>query len=160
MGLFITAYKNIRPATADEILAGQWSFFATVADKDFAVNIELLEKQVYYMGEKTALVDMYSYRAFNDFRRYLAKSFIGVPAENIWRSPRAYPQDLPFFRLINFADNEGVMDWGTMRILKQDFERYAQTMLNDTQFGFHHYLESWLELTALASDENCAIKYH
>lgn len=65
-----------------------------------------------------------SYHGYNDWRAWLARTFVGVEPEAIWAHPEQY-REAPFYPLINFSDAEGFIGPVTSRILAADFARFA-----------------------------------
>lgn len=127
MGLDISAYSYLRPAENVEMEDGE--------PKDWArywrpgASMEWSEKQWPGRGEGIDPTTVYekhgtfdfragSYSAYNEWRDWLAKVAGFASAEECW--DRGKLGD-PFFELIHFADNEGVIGPKVAAKLAEDF---------------------------------------
>lgn len=67
------------------------------------------------------------------------------------------PTDIPFYELINFANNEGCLDWEVSAIIYSDFEKFnekAKSEMND--FDYSKY-ETWLETFKSAKNSGVVV---
>ena len=67
--------------------------------------------------------------------------------------------EIPFYDLINFADNEGCLDWEVSQTLYADFEKYnekAKLKMNEYDFDYKIY-KTWLETFKAAKNNGVVV---
>lgn len=126
MGLSVTVYKNIKHCNDEDA-----NFVAYVADKSWKWKVKNLIYNQAYKGDFIDNVGIDCGYGFHGlFRGFLLKiagrpDLIGsdgkVEYEKIYKE-----KGLPFFDLIDFADNEGCLDWEVAEKILVDFELYAE----------------------------------
>lgn len=97
-----------------------------------------------------------SYSGYGQFRRALSTAALGVEPEAVWADPDAYA-DLPFFELVNFADNEGTIGPEAAADLAGDFAEHRERVcpaLGDGPNGdyYREKYDEWAAAFALAAD--------
>lgn len=103
-----------------------------------------------------------SYRGFGAFRERLARTFLDAHPSAVWNNPGKYA-DLPFFELINFADNEGCIGPEAALDLYGDFVAHRDAWISECSddpddFDRSRYLE-WTTACERAAD-NGFIDFH
>jgi hypothetical protein len=147
MGLDIKVYQNIRleddPGIAD--------FKAYVIDPAWKSRIKNLVDGGYYSGTCVYRGAGYSYSTHGEFRGYLLKLIrMNGLVKDDGNPDYSFPgfdnliKGLPFEELINFADNEGCLDWECCEKLYQDFLSTAHKVVESAGFleGIYH---DWLQ---------------
>lgn len=66
-----------------------------------------------------------SYSGYGHFRGLLTRAALGIDPRGIWADPDA-AVDLPFYELINFADNEGTIGPEAAADLLADFDEHGE----------------------------------
>ena len=69
-----------------------------------------------------------SYSRYHEFRGDLAMAIVGITQYEIQSNPDKY-RDKPFFELIYFPDNDGVIGWKAADRLAQDFRDHRDRYL-------------------------------
>lgn len=95
-----------------------------------------------------------SYSGYNAFRAELAQ-LAGRTVEDYWQG-RANHE--PFYELINFADNEGVLSPDCAKALIPDFEQHRGAFLtrNQDSYWIETY-DEWLTALRLAADDGLVV---
>lgn len=142
MGLDAKAYINIKLSEKED----DYEFTAYVIDKSWEHKIKHLEKGKSYTGEKVYHLST-AYSRYNRFREALV-ILVGktdlVDSNGIkWH---ILPTDMPFYELVDFADNEGCLDWETCSTIHADFVRYS----DQAKIGLsEHFYSMYLDFMAL-----------
>jgi hypothetical protein len=94
-----------------------------------------------------------SYGGYNEWRDWLSRSFLGVPARAVWENREKYRGE-PFFYLINFSDCEGIIAGVAAKKLAKDFANHKLRALNVPRSDdwFINKYNDWRKAFALASD--------
>lgn len=100
-----------------------------------------------------------SYTGYGRWRSWLCRAQLGVDPQQVWDEPHLFDGE-PFYELINFADNEGVLGPDACASLARSFDSYRGNILAkafSTTTGAEGalYAESyddWARATALAAD--------
>ena len=169
MGLDITAYKKLTPvqdglAVLDKNgdLADSDSFFRisdldiTCTEKDWPGRTSGLEPGVFEFEER---LDFWagSYSGYNEFRNWLATVGGWESDEACWHGPAT---EGPFYELINFADNEGVIGPNTAKKLEKDFADFREEATKKATADWHMSdYDQWHNAFALAA-KGGAIDFH
>ena len=148
MGLNVLVFHNVE--VTDDIENSD--FKAYVLDEDWRPRIKNLEIGKYYKGIISFAEISYPYSSHNRFREKLIKlidreDLLDENGHIIWDN---ITDDIPFYELIDFADNEGCLDWETSEILYKDFVQYepkASKEMNDHEYLLYDY---WLKTFAVA----------
>jgi len=102
-----------------------------------------------------------SYSGYGEFREALSAAVLGVRASAVWNDPDAY-RDKPFFELINFADNDGVIGCEAAADLAEDFRQHREAVLekwdNDVDRDWlRSKYDKWLASFELASVDGMVV---
>lgn len=97
-----------------------------------------------YVGEKEYHFCVGSHFYYDNWRDWLAYSFFGVKAEEVWRNHRKLIGK-PFVELIDFSDCQGTIGPKTSAKLYQDFREYRQFALFSTYVDESEKYETYLE---------------
>ena len=176
MGLDITAYGHLyridrtpqNYPTIDKLveLGSLWRPGAALewAEKTwpgrtagFTADSTLMVDRVYGSSE-TFRFRAGSYSGYGHFRDWLARLAGWESAKACWDDPR---QAGPFFELVNFADNEGVIGAKTASKLAEDFHEYERKALaeSDIEPWYHRSYTNWHIACDIAA-QNGAIDFH
>lgn len=141
MGLSVTLHKGVSPSPLND----NGDFMAYQTDEMFLYNSTALQDGAWYVSKKQEHVIDYAYSSHRVFREKLA-SLIGLTAEQIWATPSKYKHN-PFFKFINFADNEGVIDWISAKEIAADFVKYKDDAQKDFANDVHfiNAYQSWMD---------------
>lgn len=122
MGLDATAYSTATLLEPHERTDDCWDEHrrAYIIDPDFHRSLRGLVSDRCYAVEGSRVRVSNSYGGHGHLRRELARVFLGVEPEAVWRAPDDYA-DRPFFELIHFADNEGTIGPEAAADLAADF---------------------------------------
>ncbi len=94
-----------------------------------------------------------SYSGYNQWRNILSEIMLGTSANSVWETPKEF-EGYPFYELINFADNEGIIGPKTSMKLSLDFEMHREKIAERARFQmwiletYDHFAEAF----KLASD--------
>jgi len=124
-------------------------FLWTYPNKDFPHQANGLQTG-YYKGAKVLGFRAGSYTGYNQWRDWLARTMLGVSAETVWRHPADFAER-PFFELINFADNEGVLGPETCKRLAEAFAAHDEQAQNSGEF--YDLYQTWRKAFELAADD-------
>lgn len=98
-----------------------------------------------------------SYTGYGAFRERLAE-LVGTTPSAVWAASEPLV-DLPFYELINFADNEGVIGPDAAKDLLADFREYQDSWRDEIialgphgQDYYHRQYENWIRAFELAAD--------
>jgi len=143
MGLDVRTYGNIKLADNEK----DADFMAYVINEDWKHKIKNLQDGKAYNGDDVFSGVSYSYSSHNRFREKLVKligrkDLLDSEGKIKWDE---LPAEIPFYDLINFADNEGCLDWEVSNTIYSDFEKYNEkAKLEMHSFDYSDYL-TWLE---------------
>jgi abortive infection bacteriophage resistance protein len=110
-------------------------------------------KPGYYTGDVVASFEAGSYDWYNKWRAELCKKAIVVDMKKVWNDPEKY-KDAPFYWLVDFADNEGVIAGDAFEKLREDFKAIDITF--DDGIGNQKF-KQWKE--AFSIDEARCVKF-
>jgi hypothetical protein len=159
MGLDVTALSKVTlVATEGELdeMYDQGYEYAWI-NRDFADRADGRESGFYSYGERLSF-PAGSYSSYNAFRDWLSQTMLGVPAATVWDNTDAY-EHAPFFELIHFADNEGIIGPGPAKRLAAafiDFDEKAQAEGGDF---FYESYANWTQAFKLAADDGL-VEFH
>ena len=122
MGLDVALYTNISIADSDEP-----DFIAYVNDEEFEDRIKNLINGGYYRGDRSKTSVSCGYSTHNKFRGALLNLIGRYDLTNGDKPNFAVINeftDIPFIELVNFADNEGCIDWQSCGELAIDFNNW------------------------------------
>lgn len=168
MGLDITAYSHLKHVSNHQDLADEYcedEYHVTAygykgfdrsyrglegMDKEFGPG--LVGGDCYTMTEGTERHRFRagSYSGYGAFREALA-SLVGPSVADYWQES---DPDLPFYEIINFADNEGTIGPDAARDLLEDFRthRDAFARTNSDSYWLETY-DDWITALELASND-------
>lgn len=155
MGLDVRTYGNIKLAENEEYA----DFIAFVIDEDWNHKIKNLQIGKGYTGDVTYRGVSYPYSAHSRFRERLIeligrKDLLNEQGNIIWDE---LSYDTPFYDFINFADNEGCLDWEVSNTIYSDFEKYnEEAKLGMNEYDYSKY-KTWLETFNTAKDNGVVV---
>lgn len=166
MGLAITAYRQIRKKAWDHTSPQNPTdagFFWAYCNKDFPGRNDTVEhREVYAFAERFDF-SAGSYGGYGDWREELA-IMAGWPllrsgdreahAFSAWRATSG-----PFWELIHFADNEGVIGATTAAKLAKDFAEYQSKADAHPDDWFRDMYAKWRKAFEIAADGG-AVDFH
>jgi hypothetical protein len=157
MGLSVTVYENVQITDSED-----FDFCAYVIDDSWKCKIENLKYGAKYTGYAINNFS-YSYRAHGFFRAYLLKiagreDLIKPDGRVDYEKLYSEKSDnIPFFDLIDFADNEGCLDWDFAKKILKDFESYAGKRIHEEDVYMYNVYSRWHKAFKLASECNGVI---
>ena len=155
MGLDVRTYGNIKLAEKEE----KADFTAFVIDEDWKHKIKNLQDGKSYNGDVVFRGVSYACSSHNRFREELIKligrtDLLDLEGRIKWME---LPKDIPFYELINFADNEGCLDWEISKVIYSDFEKYNEiAKIKMSDYDYSNY-EIWLETFKAAKDDGVVV---
>lgn len=156
MGLDVDVYTNVKKADIND-----FNFRAFVIRDDWSHKIKNLEKDAFYKGDRVSGLVSYPYSFHNRFRKELFKMVIkneGFHKVGHWLNVES-GSFFPFCELLDFADNDGCLDWSICEELHEQFEDWLQRA---NEFLSSDYLKvyiEWLEVFALAKDKGGVVVF-
>lgn len=149
MGLDVKVYGNIRVAKNEDYA----DFKAYVIDEDWKHKIKNLQDGKSYSGDVVFRGVSYPYSQHSRFREELIKLIDRdylLDSEGKIKWPEL-PSEIPFYDLVNFADNEGCLDWEVSSTIYNDFEKFKEkAKLKMNGYDYDCY-EIWLNTFKSAS---------
>lgn len=145
MGLSVYVYKDVRRTDVEDDI----DFYAYVISESWRYKVKNLEYDKGYKGSDYFSFVSYPYSTHSRFREFLLKV---ISREDLLSDGRiiwdklVLEKDLPFYDFINFADNEGCLDWEINGKIFKDFIRFKGNMLIiEADIYFKNMYENWLE---------------
>lgn len=129
MGLSVSAYKKISKVDVTNDDGERLGYLRAWVNPDFPGRADEIEHRAWYAYEDSCKGISRSYGGYGDWRNQLAE-LAGWPtkpgakrshAESAWEAESG-----PFWELINFADNEGVIGAAVSAKLAKDFAAYQE----------------------------------
>ena len=168
MGLDITAYRQVWAAPDcakgdDGYLEDYDSFFRVYNIVDFQSRAAPLEEGACYGFEESMDFRAGSYSGYGEWRNELARiaGYLAHPAatrhpysEGAWAALSG-----PFWELINFADNEGVIGSTVAAKLAADFAAMDAKAMQTTELWFYELYRTWRRAFEMAADSG-AVSFH
>lgn len=181
MGLDMSCYSNVKPATDghdipdgeswceadDHVKVYAYSGFTHaltgVAAETTVTNTDLGGGMLEVKGCYDTSESEYhgfragSYGGYNAFREELA-NMVGRSAGHYWGGDGN--PDWPFYELVNFADNEGTLDWVCAKALLDDFLQYRDEFARRNPPEKNWWLETyddWITGLRLAADHGLVV---
>lgn len=179
MGLDITAYSNLKVVTAeehdakDEDWCEEGDHVTAFADAVFPRSFRGLEGWdlteighgfrgglCYATGERTETIRFRagSYGGYGMWRRDLAE-FVGHDLEGDYWGTTDDLENLPFYELLNFADNEGCIGPEAAKDLLADFQTHGERYRATHDDYFVAKYDDWTRACELASQDGL-ISFH
>ena len=159
MGLSVNVYKNIKVTYNED----EYNFIAYVIDPDWRYKVKNLEYDKYYVGELVNNSIRYPCSSHGEFRRVLlniiGRADLVSMEDDIYWDLLEKETDMPFYELINFADNEGCLDFEISKKLYGQFVEYkdkAAKYLEDDEYTRQKYME-WLEVVKDGKDKGVVV---
>ena len=126
MGLSVTVYKNIKPCSDEDA-----DFVAYVCSTKWEWKVKNLTYGKSYKGDYVKKVGVDCSYGFHGLFRGFLLEIAGRPDllcsdEKVDYDKIYKEKSLPFFDLIDFADNEGCLDWEASEKILVDFELYSE----------------------------------
>ena len=148
MGLDVSVYKNVKTTNSEE----DYDFVAFVIDEDWKYKIKNLENRARYKGEMCDASISYAYGSHNRFREHLVRmmgrdDLLSNRGEIKW-DQLCEEKELPFYDFINFADNEGCLDWETNKKLYGAFVEWKNKAIKyaESELYFDGNYKNWLNI--------------
>jgi len=157
MGLSVSVYANYNITEDEE----QYDFKAFVIDDYWLYKIKNLVNRAYYNADRIYRGVNYSYGNHNRFRETLIRlidkvEYLDSKGHIIFE---ILPPDMPFEAFIDFADNEGCLDFEISEIIFNDFLKYndkAKTILNEYYFLY----EIWMKTFEIAKNNKGVVVFN
>lgn len=168
MGLDITAYRQLQPSPGEPLDADgepvDWKnvFFPGTSmewsEREFPGRAEGIQLRMPYQFAEKYRHGGHSYSGYNKWRNLLAVFAGYTSAEDCWKNHVSGP----FFELINFFDNEGVIGPVVSGKLLADFQKNRER-LRTWSDPDRSYLESrydeWTKVFEFGADGG-AVRFH
>jgi hypothetical protein len=145
MGLGICAYSkielveelsvdeaNIRGDTPDGLI---YLYFLD----EFKERADSLKAGFYKVNGTDYRFRAGSYGGYNDWRNILSEVMLGIAPDIVWTNSAKF-KGQPFYELIDFADNEGIIGPRTSMKLSLDFETEREKMANRARQRFQFWI--------------------
>lgn len=148
MGLDVKVFNNISISNESE-----GDFKAYVIDNSWEYKIKNLEKDKYYIGDFLFRGVSYPYSEHNRFREKLIKlikrvDLLDSDGRIKWGE---LPKNIPFYDFIDFADNEGCLDWEISTVIYNDFNKFKDVAKLEMCNIDYAYYNTWLDTFKKAS---------
>jgi len=159
MGLDIVVIENVKKVELEEDAI----FTAYVIDSAWEHKIKNLEQGAKYEGDiyNTGVSYPYSYHTY--FRKRLLElinrhDLIDANDQIKWEQIGKEPY-FPFKELIDFADNEGCLDWETNEKLYKEFIEYDSLakIFEDDESDFYEFYKAWREVFEIGRNKNSVV---
>jgi len=155
MGLDVRTYGNIKITENEE----DADFKAFVIDESWKHKVKNLQYGKLYTGDEVFRGVSYPYSSHMRFREALVKlvgrvDLLDLEGKIKWNE---LPKDIPFYDLINFADNEGCLDWEISEIIYSDFLRHNETAKLTMNIYDYSKYATWLETFKSAKDDGVVV---
>lgn len=169
MGLDITAYEIVEPYDGDttnrDALCDRDDLVHVYTIAGFEARLPPLRKGWYRVSGKTVRFKAGSYGGYNAWREDLCQMALGVTPDGVWEHPETFSGQ-PFYELINFADNEGVIGTDAAAKLAVDFDtwdarafaRWCEGGSHLDQYSYDRY-QNWRAAFRLAAERGC-VEFH
>jgi hypothetical protein len=159
MGLSVSVYKNIKPCSDEDA-----NFVAYVASENWKWKVKNLIYNQAYEGEFIENVGIDCGYGFHGLFRGFLLSIAGrqdllcedgkVDYEKIYTE-----NSLPFFDLIDFADNEGCLDWEVSEKILSDFDLYAEKAKKSDNAVMSERYEKWHDIFKAAVEHKGVVEF-
>ena len=163
MGLDIMVYKNVKTTDSEE----EYQFTAIVIDENWDYKIKNLEYGKNYTGEIVNASVSYGYSTHNRIRESLIKiigrNYLLLKDGKIdWNKLEyEHESEMPFYELINFADNEGCLDFEISTKLHSQFVEWqdeAVKHLSDNDYFKEKYFD-WMNVFEKGKEINSVVVF-
>lgn len=154
MGLDISVYKNLKLVALKDEYEGEYDdidICVFVLDPDWEDRIKNF-KQGFYEAEFIHQGPTTAYSRHGVFRRQLC-AVSNVQIEDVWEGKH---NDIPFYEIIDFADNEGALDYEVAEKLYNDFINNREKF-SELEDGFMNKYDEWTETCKVAADNKGVI---
>lgn len=152
MGLDISALGHVRYLGEQEF-DGCDDFYHASVNSDFAERADG-RRTGFYQATEQIDFNASSYGGYNRWREQLCEMALGVAPQAVWDDPERYRAQ-PFYDLIDFADNEGLIGPETARRLAHAFaahdDRARETWSGD-EYSYRLYCNFWTAFELAAAD--------
>ena len=93
-----------------------------------------------------------SYIGYGIWREILCQKVLGVDPMEVWINPEFYKNE-PFYWLINFVDNEGIIAGEPFKKLKEDFKNHEIIFENE------YYADKWRRWKKCVTESD-GVRFH
>lgn len=143
MGLDVRVYGNVKSAESDS----DYSFKAFVISDSWKYKIKNLKENTYYDGDCIFRGISYGYSYHSRFREILVRlidriDLLKTNGEINWSE---LPSGISFHDFIDFADNEGCLDWEISEIIYLDFEKYNEKAKVELDTRTYSVYATWMK---------------
>lgn len=152
MGLRVSVYKNVKL-----VEKGEYDFQAFTL-QGFEDRIKNLVWQGKYKAESNTTYLSYPYSTHNQFRDELCL-LIGKDKRFYDKEFTDEEKNLPFYELLDFADNEGNIDAESAANLYEDFLQYKELALQTLGYKFDEYYVKWIDCLSAGREKNSVIHF-
>lgn len=155
MGLSVRVYGNVRITENED----ERDFLAYVIDDSWKHKIKNLKENASYIGDLLFRGVSYGYGTHNRFRESLIilierTDLLGLDGTILWS---ILPSDIPFNAFIDFADNEGCLDWEISEKIFFDFDKFkekAKFIFSEYEYSIY---ETWLNTFEKAKNNGVVV---
>lgn len=160
MGLSVCIYKNIELANEEN-----YDFEAFVIDKNWEYKIKNLENHGLYKGDLCNIRVSYAYSSHGRFReslvRLISRDDLLIKGKQLVINWQKLEKEIkmPFYELINFADNEGCLDFEISQKLYNNFVEWkdkAMDFYSHDEYYKNKYCE-WLNIFEKGKDKGVVV---
>lgn len=157
MGLDIVAYSHVKSTPPHDVSyeTCQEHIRAYVLSPDMSLSfLGLTEDTCYQPTDDSERISFRagSYSGYGDWRAVLAQ-IVGQNIADYWQGSVVEKSNLPFFELLNFADNEGTIGPIAARNLLDDFHTWDDKAREQMDEWYYERYVSWTEACNLAKDD-------
>jgi hypothetical protein len=161
MGLDVRVYHNLTQVDLSLDEDVEYDFRVFVIDDGWKHKVKNLEYGKYFNGEMAHRGVSYAYSSHNRFRESLIKlidrpDLLDSDGKIKWAE---LPNDIPFIEFIDFADNEGCLDWEVSGIIYSDFMIYNDKAKETFDAYTYNKYEIWLETFEVATINKGVVVY-
>ena len=150
MGLALVVYEDFKKTDKED-----FEGFKAYTLDGFEDRIKNLEFGQNYEAKCVSRLPNVPYSYHNKFRKALAK-LAGTDCKTVWANPDKYA-NIPFFELIEFADNEGCMDWEVTANLAKDFKDLHHKAKEVFSKEMMDHYEDWGLILEFAEDNRVLV---
>jgi hypothetical protein len=163
MGLDVRVYKNIELLPSIDEDNDEWDFTAFVIDDYWLHKIKNLTNRGHYKGETSYRGISYAYSTHTKFRARLLdligrQDLLTTFGDINWELV-VENDDIPFFDFIDFADNEGCLDWEISSKIYDDFAKYNDEAKKRLDEYMYSKYVTWMETFENAKDNKGVIVF-
>lgn len=158
MGLDVSVFNNLKKSNDEE-----GNVFIHVISESWKHKVKNFEYETWYKGEQAPAGVSYAYSSHSRFREFLIQiidrnDLLDSDGRIRWNILDNH-SEIPFYDLIDFADNEGCLDFEVSKKLYSDFEKYQTVAKEKLSEGWFERYEDWMNIFKHASN-NGVVDFH